>query len=329
MNWNGTRVLVTGAEGFIGSHLVKRLVTEGALVHALVKTASSLWRIEDHIDGLVVLESDIANPDSLRYSLHRLKPQIVFHLAALVDVSRSWELIAPLVQTNIIGTINLLSAIRESPLEAFIHTSSSEEYGDAPSPIEEARRELPISPYSFSKLASTHFCQMAARTFDLPVTVVRLFPVYGPFQDSAMFIPSAIRDLLMKKEFKMSPGEQLREFNYVDDVVEAYLAVARCERARGEILNVGCGIPYRLRDVAAMIRDLIGGPGTVRIGALSYRRGEGMACYCSSEKLRALTGWSPRVPLEEGLRMTINWYASQAKGGEEGGGGAAAEVDAR
>ena len=310
MNWNGKRVLITGAEGFIGSHLVRRLLKEGALVHALVKKGSSLWRIQDFLDRLIVLEADITDCDLLQSSIPRFKPQIVFHLAALVDVSRSWELIAPLVQTNIVGTINLLSVVKESPLDAFIHTSTSEEYGDAPSPIEETRRESPISPYSFSKLAGTHLCQMAARTFDLPVTVVRLFPVYGPFQDSSMFIPSAIRDLLLKKAFKMSPGEQMREFTYVDDVVEAYLKVACCPQARGELLNVGNGVAHRIKDVVEIIRRLVGGNANVAVGALPYRKGEGSEIFCDNSKIRQLTGWFPHMSLEEGLRLTVEWYKS-------------------
>ena len=310
MNWNGKRVLITGTEGFIGSHLARRLVQEGALVHALVQKGSSLWRIEDCIDKLAVLKADVADPASLQSSIPRLQLQIVFHLAALVDVSRSWELIAPLVRTNIMGTMHLLEALRDSPLEAFVYTGSSEEYGDAPSPIPETQRESPISPYSFSKLAGAHFCQMAARTFDLPVSVVRLFPVYGPFQDSSMFIPSAIRDLLLKKEFAMSPGEQLREFTYVDDVVEAYLKVACSPQARGELFNVGSGTAHKIKDIIEIIRRLVGGTASVAVGALPYRKGEGSEIFCDNSKIRQLTGWFPHMSLEEGLRLTVEWYKS-------------------
>ncbi len=308
MNWNGKRVLVTGAEGFIGSHLVKRLLQEGAAVHALVKKGSSLWRLQECLSRLTLLEADIADPASLQSSIPPLKPQFVFHLAALVDVSRSWELIAPLVQANLMGTINLLSAVRGEWLEAFIQTGSSEEYGDAPSPIAESQRESPISPYSFSKAAATHFCQMAARTFDLPVTVARLFPVYGPFQEGAMFIPSAIRELVTNREFSMSPGEQEREFTYVDDVVEAYLRLAHCPGARGEVINVGSGIPHKVKEVIDLIHACIDGDTRVEVGALPYRRGEGMQCYCDNRKLKQLTGWEPLVSLPEGLRRTVDWY---------------------
>jgi nucleoside-diphosphate-sugar epimerase len=123
-----------------------------------------------------------------------------------------------------------------------------------------------------------------------------------------MFIPSAIKALLVEKEFSMSPGEQRREFNYVDDVVEAYLKAAVCQGARGEVLNVGNGIPYKIKDVVKLIKELIGGNGTVKIGGIPYRRGEGMECISNSEKLMGLTGWAPKVSLEEGLKKTVEYY---------------------
>ena len=149
---------------------------------------------------------------------------------------------------------------------------------------------------------------MGVKAFDLPITTVRLFPTYGPFQESAMFIPSAIKTLLAGKEFSMSPGEQKREFNYVDDVVEAYLKVAVGQEVRGEVINVGSGLPYRVREVIDIIQKLTGNGGTVEVGALPYRKGEGMECFCDNLKLKRLTGWSPRVSLEEGLRLTVEWY---------------------
>lgn len=310
MSWKDRSALVTGAGGFIGSHLIKRLLDEGAQVHILLKENESTWRIKDTLDRLVVWEADITDLTSLQSILPRVKPQLIFHLAALVDVSRSWNRVVPMTNTNLLGTINLLTALKESCFETFIHTGSSEEYGNTPSPCREDQRESPISPYSFSKLSSTHFCQMAAKTFDLPITTVRLFPTYGPFQESAMFVPSAITSLLADKTFKMSPGEQKREFNFVSDIVEAYLKVAVCPEAHGEVLNVGNGIPYKLKQVISIIKELIGGNLDIELGALPYRKGEGAECCCDNRKLRRLTGWSPQVSLEEGLRLTVEWYKS-------------------
>lgn len=308
MNWKGIRVLITGAGGFIGSHLTKRLLEEGAEVHILLKKKSNAWRISHILNCLNVWEADLNDLPSLQSIIPRADPQIIFHLAAFVDVSRTWELILPMTCTNLIGTINLLTALRPCSYEVFIQTSSSEEYGYAePSPLKETLRESPVSPYSFSKVSGTYFCQMVARTFDLPLTIVRLFPTYGPLQISSMVIPSAIRDLLLKGEFKMTLGEQMREFNYVEDVVEAYLRIAHCQKARGEVINVGSGIPYKVKDVVMKIKELIGGDTRVEIGALPYRKGERMECFCSNEKLKRLTGWTPRVPLEEGLKLTVAW----------------------
>lgn len=309
MSWKGKRVLVTGGGGFIGSHLVKRLLDEGAQVHILLKTHSAPWRIKDRLDQVGIHTSDLTDLDSLSPIVSHINPQIVFHLAALVDTSRSWDLVAPMVKNNIVETITLLTSLRQCNLDVFIYTGSSEEYGDAPSPISECQRESPLSPYSFSKVAGTYCCQMAAKIFDLPLTVVRPFPTYGPFQKGAMFIPSAIRELLLRQEFKMSQGEQRREFNYVGDMVEAYLKVALCPGAAGgEVINLGNGIPYKVGEVVEIIKGLINGETTVRRGALSYRKGEGMECFCNNQKLVELTGWMPKVSLAEGLRITVEWY---------------------
>jgi dTDP-glucose 4,6-dehydratase len=152
---------------------------------------------------------------------------------------------------------------------------------------------------------------MAARTFDLPVMVARLFPVYGPYQESSMFIPSAIKDLLTHREFSMSPGEQEREFTYIDDVIEASLRIACCPGARGEVINVGSGIPYKVKEVIELIRACLERQVCVRVGALPYRKGEGMQCYGDSRKLKRLTGWEPQVSLPEGLQRTVDWFKTR------------------
>ena len=141
-------------------------------------------------------------------------------------MGRSWEPVEPLIKNNITGTVNLLTALRDTGFKSFIYPGTSEEYGNAAPPLCETQRESPISPYSFSKLSATAFCQMAAKIFDLPITVLRLFPTYGPAQRGSMLIPAAIRELLAGREFRMTHGEQLRDFIHVDDVVEACMRVA-------------------------------------------------------------------------------------------------------
>jgi nucleoside-diphosphate-sugar epimerase len=308
MNWRDKGVLVTGGAGFIGSHLVRRLVSEGARVNILLKKGEPRWRIQDLLEHLRVWEADLADLSSLQYILSQFNPQVIFHLAALVNVSRSWDLVHGMIQNNIVGTANLLMALKDTRFEFFAHTSSSEEYGFLNAPFTESQRESPVSPYSFSKLSSTVFCQMAAKIFNLPIQILRLSPTYGPSQEGSMLIPSAIHDLLTKKEFRMTAGEQLRDFTYVDDVVEAFLRIAMLKHGNGEIVNVGTGSPCKVKDVIDLIQKHIGGNAAILRGAIPYRKGEGMESYCNIEKIKRLTGWSPKVSLEEGLQTTVAWY---------------------
>jgi nucleoside-diphosphate-sugar epimerase len=308
MDWRDKGVLVTGGAGFIGSHLTRRLVSEGADVHILIKRDESRSRIQDLLAHFTIWEADLADPASLQYTLSQFHPQVVFHLAALVNSSRSWDLVQGMIQNNIVGTANLLMALKDSGFEVFVHTSSSEEYGFLNVPFTESQRESPVSPYSFSKLSSTIFCQMAAKIFNLPITILRLSPTYGPAQEGSMLIPSAIHDLLTKKEFSMTAGEQLRDFTYVDDIVEAFLRIATLKQGSGEIFNVGTGLPRKVNDVIEIIQKYCDQDGVVNRGVIPYRKGEGMESYCNSEKIKQLTGWSPKVSLEEGLQATVAWY---------------------
>jgi UDP-glucose 4-epimerase len=308
MNWEKLPVLVTGAAGFIGSHLVRRLVTAGAAVNVVLKKEATPWRIQDLIDQLTVSECDITDYPSLQNTLSILQPQVVFHLSAHVDVTRSWEFVHSLVQHNIQGTINIITALKDTGFKSFVYAGSSEEYGNLPSPLSESQRESPISPYSFSKLSGTLFCQMAAKTFDLPITVLRFFPTYGPYQAGSMLIPAAIRELLAGREFRMTHGEQRRDFIYVDDVVEAFLRVAACEKTAGEVFNVGTGVPRKVKDVIDIITKQIGKECSVLRGAIPCRKGEGDECYSNNQKLLDVIGWAPKISLEEGLPITVAWY---------------------
>ncbi len=317
MNWESKNVLVSGATGFIGSHLVKRLVTEGAQVSALIMPECSLGSIAAFSDHINIIQADIANFDSLQAALVLEKPDIVFHLAACVDVRRDWDCVSLMIENNLVGTANLLHVLKDHQIDLMINIGSSEEYGDASVPQSEVNRELPVSPYSFSKVASVYLCQMAAKAFNFPVVTARLFPVYGPGQNTGMFIPSAIIELLNRQEFRMSLGEQIREFNYVDDVVEALIQLSACnDDIVGSVINIGNGIPYRIIEVIDTIRALIEDSSCVQVGALPYRVGEVMESYCDNSLLKRLTRWDPQFSLEEGLRLTVQCYRNELRAGE-------------
>ncbi|MEW6001032.1 MAG: SDR family NAD(P)-dependent oxidoreductase [Nitrospirota bacterium] len=303
-------ILVTGAAGFIGSHLTRRLIGEGAEVHVLISRNSNQFRIQDITKDLKIWYGDVRDYPSVSFCIKNSKPQIIFHLAAFRNVKRDPELIDTVINVNIKGTLNLLQRVLEEKvdLECFVNTGASEEYGDGETPFSEDQREMPVSPYSASKVAVTHFCQMLCKTMGLPIVTVRPFLTYGPFQDTDMFIPSLIHHCLQKKDFAMTEGDQTREFNYVDDVVEAFLLAAVSREALGEVINIGNGIEYRIRDVAEKIVLMMGSPIKLLIGALPKRPGENRHFFCINEKARRLLGWVPRISLDEGLERTIKWY---------------------
>ena len=304
------KVLLTGAGGFIGSHLARRLVDEDAEVHILIKKDSDRFRLQDISNKILLWDGDILDYPSICTCLRAARPQIIFHLAALLNVKRDPALIEPMIEININGTLNLLRAVikEEISLESFVNTGSAEEYGNGPVPFIEDQREMPVSPYSASKVAVTHFCQMLYRSIGLPVVTLRPFLVFGPSQDNGMFIPSLIKHCIGGKDFPMTEGNQTREFTYVEDIVEAYILAAQCPRAAGEVINIGTGIEYKIRDVAERIVSKMGNPIRLLVSALPKRSGETEHFFCSNEKAKGLLGWSPRIALDEGLERTIKWY---------------------
>lgn len=309
------RVLVTGATGFIGSHLVRRLLIEGAEVHILVRKGSNCYRISDVIRNLIIWHGELKDYSSIDYCIKNSKPQIIYHLAADRNVKRDLNLIDSIIDTNVKGTIYLLKAVVETdtPLECFVNTGTSEEYGDGFTPFHEEQREVPVSPYSASKVAATYFCQMIHKTVGLPVVILRPFLTYGPYQDIDMFIPSLISHCISGKDFPMTEGSQTREFNYVDDIVEAYLLASTCPNAIGEIINVGNGLEYSIKDVAEKIVKMMGNPIRLLVGALPKRPGEATHFFCDNKKAISLLNWSPVIELEEGLKRTIDWDRNHFK----------------
>jgi len=303
-------LLVTGATGFIGSHLARKLLSEGADVHILLKKNSNPFRIKDITRDITLWHGDIRKYSEVSLCLRNVQPRVIFHLAALRNVNRDPELIEQMIDINFKGTINLLrGVIKENiTIDCFVSTGSSEEYGDGPAPFNEDQREIPVSPYSASKVAATYFSQMLYKTMQLPVVTVRPLLTYGPSQDTDMFIPSLIQHCLERKDFPMTEGDQTREFNYVDDIVDAYLLAAESPGAAGEVINIGNGIEYSIRDVAEMIVRMMGNPIQLKIGALPKRPGETKHFFCNNMKAKRLLGWSPKTDLGEGLKRTIHWY---------------------
>jgi len=309
-NFADTDVVVTGAAGFIGSHLAKRLLGLRAKVHTLIHPRSDLWRLKEVLGEITIWKCDLTKGDGLKDILQHINPVKVFHLAAYVDVNRSLDLVEPMIQANLLSTARLIKTLRGSRLDCFINTGTCEEYGDAEPPFTETQRECPTSPYSASKVAATHLCQMLWKTERFPNVVIRPFLTYGPYQDQKMFIPALIMSCLKNQKFSATAGQQTREFNYIDDIVEGYAKAAIKPRALGEVINLGNGQEYPIREVASMIMKLTGRQGLVSLGRLPYRPAEAMHFYSDSGKAKDILDWEAKVDLEEGLKRTIAWYKS-------------------
>jgi nucleoside-diphosphate-sugar epimerase len=303
-----TIVLVTGITGFIGSHLCRRLLREGAKVHGLTEIKANPWRIQDLADKVRLIDADLMDFKAVREAVQEIKPVKIFHLAAYVDVSRSYDVIDKMIDVNIKGTLNLLHALKGSAFDCFINTGTSEEYGDNPVPFHEDQILNPVSPYSASKASTTIFCTMLYKSLGAPTITLRPFLCYGPKQEGNMLIPTLIKKTIQGQVFEMTTGEQTRDFNYVDDVVDAFILASVTPQAVGEIINICSGVEYKVKEVAELVLKLMNSPIKPKFGALQQRPGEALHFYGDNTRAREILGWKPRTSLEEGLKMTIHWF---------------------
>jgi len=306
----GRRVLVTGATGFIGSHLSRRLVNEGAEVHALTSGVSSVYpvRLVDLHGRIQIHGANLTDRAAMETLVARSQPAIVFHLGAYTHVGKSWDRIQECVQTNIQGTVNLLQALADSGYERFVSTGTSEIYGSIDVPFREDAAVNPESPYAVSKYSAELCSKNLHRAYGWPIVMLRPFNAYGPAQSPDRVIPEIIVRALRHEELKMTQGRQTREFNYVEDLVTGFLLAATTEGIEGELFNLGCGEETSMRDVATLILDIMGNPIEPAFGALPDRPGEIWRMCSDSTKARQKFGWEPSHSLREGLAKTIAWY---------------------
>ncbi|MEK6974144.1 MAG: NAD-dependent epimerase/dehydratase family protein [Nanoarchaeota archaeon] len=313
-NFSETRVLVTGGNGFIGSHLTERLVSLNADVSVFSRSGNSI-KINDLIKKIKFFKVDLTNKDLLRKSVKSIEPEIIFHLASETNVSRDISLLEDNINNNLMGTLNLLNALSNIKYNVFVNTGTCEEYGNGKVPFSEDQTPTPVSPYSASKVATTYYCKMLYETQKLPITTLRPFLTYGPKQVNNMLIPSSIISALQNKDFQMTRGEQTRDFIYVENVVEAYLKAAYSKRAIGEIINIGSGKERKIIDTVKLILKLTESRSKID-DSLPYRPGETMHFYCSNKKAKDLLDWQPTTELGVGLKRTIEWCSSMLKSGE-------------
>ncbi len=316
MQLSRKRVLVTGADGFIGSHLTEALLAKGCEVRAFTYYNSfNSWGWLDTVPletqkRLDVFAGDIRDPNGVRKAMEGI--DVVFHLAALIAIPFSYHSPDSYVDTNIKGTLNVLQAGRDLQTERILVTSTSEVYGTAQyAPIDEKHPFQGQSPYSATKIGADRIAESFWRSFDSPVVIVRPFNTYGPRQSARAVIPTIITQLLSgERELHLGSLTPTRDFNYVADTVNGFIALAESDAAIGEEINIATGTEHTIGDVArTLINEL--NPNARIIEAEERLRPDNSEVFRligDNKKIKELTNWSPQFGLPEGLQQTVEWF---------------------
>jgi len=313
MDWHNQTVLVTGAAGFIGSRLTETLVQQGAQVRAFVRyTSRGELGLLNFLPSAILSEielvfGDLRDAEAIEQAAKRA--DLIYHLGALISIPYSYLHPVEVVQTNILGTLNVLQACRKFDCR-LIHTSSSEVYGTALKvPIDETHPLQGQSPYSASKIGADKLVESYYRSFGVRAVTIRPFNTYGPGQSARAVIPTIITQALTKQTVYLGNLDALRDFTYVDDTVDAFIKAGQTDGIDGETFNLGSGSEISIRDLAAHIFDLIGTTPEVEVDDERIRPAlsEVQRLLADNSKARQVLAWSPQVDLREGLSRTIQW----------------------
>ena len=316
MNLKGKKVLVTGADGFIGSHLVEALLKEECKIKAFVYYNSfNSWGWldtfpDEKIKKIEVIAGDIRDSNIVKEAVKGT--DVIFHLAALIGIPYSYHSPESYIETNIKGTLNILQSAKDLGIERIIHTSTSEVYGTPEYvPIDENHPLRGQSPYSASKIGADKIAESFYLSFDVPIITARPFNTYGPRQSARAVIPTIISQLLNGgKEINLGSLYPTRDFNYVTDICKGFIALASCEKAVGKVINIGTGVEVSIKDVAEKIIGLINPDAKIVTEDRRKRpeKSEVERLICDYKLMTALTGWDPEIGLGEGLLKTIEWH---------------------
>ena len=312
VDWRTQNVLVTGAGGFIGSHLIERLVDLGARTRGLVRYNSrNSWGWLDNSPAkgdVEVVYGDICDRDSLRPAIKGV--DLIFHLAALIAIPYSYQAPLSYVRTNVEGTVNLLQAAIDDGVKLVVHTSTSEVYGSARSvPMDENHPLQGQSPYAASKIGADQIAESFHRSFGLPIAIVRPFNTFGPRQSARAIIPTIVTQALEQDEIRLGNLSPTRDFTYVNDTVEGFIKVAEAPEASGRTVNLGSGRETSIEALAAAVQALIGGNvPIIRDDRRARPESSEVDRLCAdTTRAQEMFGWQPQYTLEDGLGRTIQW----------------------
>ena len=301
------KILVTGGAGFIGSHLVNRLVKEGAKVSVVVKYNSIIDcpRLVKVWNNINIIEADLRNIDSVG-EMKKMTFDLVFHLAAYNHVGDSFKHVLENVNSNLISTINLLN--NGPNIKKIIHMGTSEIYGaQSKLPFNTKEKPKPMSPYAVTKFGSELFSVLKAKSSKLNLICVRPFNTFGPFQSEKAIIPEMIIKCLQNKEIKTTGGKQTREFNFIDNIIDGILFLNKKIKSSIDPINIGSNKPVSIKHLVKKIHKFTNSKSILKIGSLKYRPNEIWKMQADNRFITS-KGWKPKVNFDNGLKKTIDWY---------------------
>jgi len=308
------KVLVTGADGFIGSHLTESLLAEGYDVRALSQYNSfNYWGWLEDIQQTANLEIVCGDVRDQAYCREICKGiDVIFHLAALIAIPYSYIAPKSFIDTNIKGTLNICQAAKDCNIKRILITSTSEVYGTAQYvPIDERHPLQPQSPYSASKIGADAIAMSFYNAYQLPVTIVRPFNTYGPRQSARAVIPTIITQIASgNKEIKIGDTTPTRDFNYMKDICNGFILLAKCDKAIGETVNIGSNDEISIKELFALIKDIMHSDANLMVDEQRLRpeHSEVFRLRCDNTKIKELTGYKPQYSLREGLEKTVEWF---------------------
>lgn len=308
------KVLVTGADGFIGSHLTEALLKEGYQVRALAQYNSfNYWGWLEDIKPqaeLEIVSGDVRDPNFCREICKGIN--IVFHLAALIAIPYSYVAPDSYIDTNVKGTLNICQAARDCGVQRILVTSTSEVYGTARYvPIDEKHPLQPQSPYSASKIGADAIAMSFYNAFKLPITIVRPFNTYGPRQSARAVIPTIITQIAAGiKEIKLGDLSPTRDFNYVEDTCRGFIELARCDKAVGDTVNIGSNFEISVKDTLNLVKDIMSSEVVFVTDEQRIRpeNSEVFRLWCDNTRIKELTGFEPKYSIRAGLEKTVEWF---------------------
>lgn len=298
---------VTGATGFVGANLIRKLILQNNAVSILVRSKDLNWRLQDIVSKLDVHVADLTDP-KLSEILWKIQPTVIFHLATYGAFSRE-DAVDKMIDVNIEGTLNLIRAAKRTNFKLFVNTGSSSEYGVKALPMCETDVLEPINDYGVSKAAVSLFCQKIAKTENLPIVTFRLFSPYGQFESKERFVPIVISHMLENKPLELSSPVYVRDFIFIQDVVDAYLCAIDKNIPFGTIMNIGSGKKHTLADVVDLVRGSTNSETHVawNPGKSQFRQIEPTCWQGNIELSKKILNWEPKYSLDSGIGKTIQW----------------------